>query len=304
MRDFKESIRQFQINQDDFLVKAILSRSEVIDVFDNPESDFDYIATHIRSKREKVLRYSKTLRSGNMYYWRNFQRLLSVIYYDLGVKFEGRIYKNDYYLSYFILEPKLFESLRVNYDFIKRKMEHCDFMEFDYTLKRFEKIEKEVQEKVREIRKELDPIIKESLEFALNKVDSTRTSTEIIKYINRAFDSKYADLMLQASGLTRVRRKTGKRVVKKTFHENPVFAILEVDQKWSEIKPLLTTEQVRFMERALSVVENDIRSNDLTSYTCDLFGGAIIKKTYLGSKLGESPELVRQRISRIKKRLK
>jgi hypothetical protein len=300
----KESLVMFQIEQDESILRSILKRSENRDAYREEKDTEDYIAAHIRSKREKVLRHAKTERSGNKYYWDNFQRLLSMIYYDLKIKFDGHIYKKDHnYLSYFVLEPALFESLRNHYDVIMNRLEFPDDAEFKYALNRLEKAETAVQAKVTEIRTWLDPLIEESLRYALLKVDVERDIQEIVKYVNRAFDTKYADRMLEVNGMTRVRKNFGKRIVKKHFYENPVYAVLEVEAPLSVLEKVLTKEQFRFLNSAIKVVEEDVINDNLTPYSCDFYGRAIIGKKYLGERLELQQEIVRKRISRMKKRL-
>jgi hypothetical protein len=299
----KMSILQFQLNNDESIIDSILLKSESREVYADEKAPEDYIAAHIRSKREKVLRHAKSERAGNKYYWNNFQRLLSMIYYDLDIKFDGHAYKHDYYFSYFVLEPALFESLRENYDEIMKRLETMDAAEFKYALNRLEKAESDVQAKVTEIRTWLDPVIEESLRYALSKVDTERDIQEIVKYVNRAFDTKYADLMLEVNGMTRVRKSFGNRIVKKHFYENPVYTVLEVEAPLSVLEKVLTKEQYQFLDSAIKVVEEDVVNDNLTPYSCDFYGRAIIGKKYLGEKIGLKQEIVRKRISRMKKRL-
>lgn len=124
------------------------------------------------------------------------------------------------------------------------------------------------------------PALQEALEYALKRVDASRSEREVVRYINRATKSAY--YRNQFDGMRRVRRGGETRYVTPKYY-GPVYAIF--GRADFNLGPI-TRRQRALIDRIIAVIEEDYANNEMGNYAVDLRGGYRIKNRYIASRLG------------------
>jgi hypothetical protein len=264
----------------------------------------EYVAYSIRAMRELLMRHVKIEYDDNVRYLGVFQRLLSVIHYDFGIKFNGTIYDVDAFgIASFDITPELFVELQKRMKEIKQRFNEDEFRYFLRLFSTFKDVEESRRAEVSNRKQELEETTIKALEHALKYVDTSKSEKEIVKYINIAFRSKLADDEIKRNGMRRIQRKSGNErssyVVKPYFPKNSYYVIVGCDIDES----VLTAGQRDFIRDVVEVIDADRKTGDTSNYTCDIDGEVRISKKYIASKLGMREDLVRKKLERIKKKL-
>ncbi|MBY3623618.1 hypothetical protein HGO21_29330 [Acinetobacter sp. CUI P1] len=119
-----------------------------------------------------------------------------------------------------------------------------------------------------------------ALEFALSRVDCSRSEREIIRYINLATRTEY--FRSQVDGLRRVRRE-GRKVYVSPRYLGATYAIFgNVSGRTDTLTPRLR----QLVTRITAIIEEDMRNGRVGDYSVDLNGGYRIKNRHIASKLG------------------
>jgi hypothetical protein len=322
-RDFKQAIEAFKENGDRTIINDILAAidSDFMNnktrerVFDGSQSggiridlkgDHEYVAYHIRAMQELLMRHVRTEHTDEIPGVYDFHRLLSVIYYDYGIKFPCEIYKTDVFgVSYFTINSDLFDALESHMSEIEEWFTDDEFQaEFLRLFTTFKAFEESNRAEVATRQQELEETTVRALEYALKYVDISKSEKEIVKYINMTFRSKLSDDEIKRNGMRRIQRKApgGERqsfVVKPHFPAESKYVIFGT--YFDELA--LTAAQREFIGRVLAIIETDKDNGDTLGYSCDTDGEVRISRKYIAERLGMREDLVRKKLERIKKRL-
>lgn len=319
--DFKQAIIAFKVSGNRTIINDIMAavekdfmgnatRTRVKDgtisggIRINLNDHHEYVAYSIRAMRELLMRHVKIEYDEDVRELNEFQRLLSWIYYDFGIKF-GSIYDVDSLgIAYFNITPELFAELKKRMKAIKERFADYEFRYFMRLFSKFKAVEESKRSEVVNRKQEIEETAVKALEYALKYVDTSKSEKEIVKYINITFRSKLADDEIKRNGMRRIQRKTpgGERVgyvVKPHFPDNSHYVIL--GRKFDE--SLLTPGQREFIQDVVAIVDVDRENDDVVNYTCDTEGEVRISKKYIASRLGIREDLVRKKLERIKKKL-
>jgi hypothetical protein len=324
MSEFKRKIEAYQQHGDRTVINDIMSAVEKKDFmrgYDRTRvkslkasgrieielnEDYEYIAYRIKAMQELILRHVKLEHSKNQPYINEFQRYLSIIYIDFGIRFNATTYDQDEWMFYFNLSPELFAELETHMPELEERFSYDEFRHFKRMFDTFSDCEVKMRSAKVGREKELYDTSIAALEYALKYVDTTKSDKEIVKYMNKAFSSNLADAEIKRNGLRRLQRQdiTGKRVsylVKPYFPKSSYRVILGYD--FAGKLPTLTDGQRKFIADVVAIVESDRKNGDTANYTCDTDGEVRISKNYIAEKLGIREDLVRKKLERIKKKV-
>lgn len=139
------------------------------------------------------------------------------------------------------------------------------------------------------------PDLEPALEYALKRVDPSRSEREIVRYINRATRTAY--YRQQFGTMRRVRRGGRVRYVEPRFYDDryTLFGATPVDV----VK--LPRRQKQLVERMLTIVQDDRGKGNVGGYTVDLAGGYRIKNRYMASRLNMHEASLSRALRKIKK---
>jgi hypothetical protein len=324
MSEFKRKIEAYQQHGDRTVINDIMSAVEKKDFMGNRtrtrvkngtasggieivlKEDYEYIAYRIKAMQELILRHVKIEFDEDVRGLNEFQRLLSWVHYDFRIKV-GTIYDVDAFgIGYFNITPELFAEIEKRMDEIEERFDEYEFRYFMRLFARFKDMEQSRREERLNRKHELDETAIAALEYALKYVDTTKSDKEIVKYINKSFNTKLADAELKRNGMRRIQRKKPgynrmSYLVTPYFPDKSSWAIFGRDIEGSLHK--LTADQRKFIADVVAIVENDRKNGDTTNYTCDTDGEVRISKKYIAEKLGMREDLVRKKLERIKKKL-
>lgn len=124
------------------------------------------------------------------------------------------------------------------------------------------------------------PALKEALEYAMQRVDTSRTEREIVRYINRATRTAY--VRSQFDGMRRVRRGGEAKYVEPKYH-GPMYAVfgkVTVDGSG------FTDRQRQLLGRISAIIEKDYADGRIGSYAVDMRGGYRIVNRHIAERLG------------------
>src|SRR5690606_12474149 len=151
------------------------------------EKNEHYIAYRIRAMRELIMRQYEGRITDT--YIEEFQRLLSIIYIDLGIKFEATSYDQTRWVIYFNLTTDMFNEIERRIQEIEDRMHYDDLLIFKSVFYRYKDIITKREKEKDEAISTIDKSIIEALEHGLKYVDTTKAEREIVKYVNKAFSS-------------------------------------------------------------------------------------------------------------------
>lgn len=320
MMDFKCKVVAYQENGDRTIIEDIIAAVETdfmknrtrTRVKDGTRSGgirisldhHEYVSYRIRALRELVMRHEGEGLGGHID--AEFHRYLSMLYIDYGIEFEATTFSSDRWNNYYNLTPELFAELGGR---MKDIAECLDQYEFKYFQRMFYENKRAVELRYGRVMERKAGIMKQAelaLEYALKYVDASRSEKEIVKYINMTFSSRFGDSELVRAGMRRIQRKDkGQRqnyVIKRHFPED-LYCVIFGQPVKSEDLAKLTADQSQFIADVLTIVEDDCVDGDTTNYTSDIYGEVRISKNYVAEALGMRPDLLRQKLHRIKKKL-
>lgn len=321
MSQFKEDIKRYQVSGDRTIIDKIMASSEKdfmrtghrYRVKDGTRSggirislpdDFEYISYRIRAMRTLLMRHVR-IEFADIPYINEFQRYLSIIHIDFGIKLKAKVLDSSEWILYFEITPALFAELESHLSELEERFTVDEFRHFMRMFNEFKAIEQEMREKKEAREREINETTITALEYALKYVDITKSEKEIVKYVNKAFRSKLSDAEAKQNGMRRIQRKgfDDKRMshlVKPYFPDSVDRVIFGFEPK--DIGSL-NDGQREFIARVRSVVNSDRLNDDTTNYTCDTTGEVRVSKKYIAQKLGMREDLVRKKLERIKKKL-
>ncbi|MFD1957141.1 hypothetical protein ACFSL6_23975 [Paenibacillus thailandensis] len=135
-------------------------------------------------------------------------------------------------------------------------------------------------ELTREVVDEHWEAIATALSYAFERVDTTRTEKEVVRYINTAVKTDY--IRSQFSGLRRVRREGRTRYVEPKYY-GPEYAILGTN---NGNLGALSLRQRKLYDKMEAIVKEDAKAGRFESYHVDHNGGYRIKNRYVAERLG------------------
>lgn len=246
-----------------------------------------YVAYRIRAFREKMAKGAKSLRAGNMEEYRELEDIIYSLSNWFGEKYNTpeKVYKR-------------INSLR---DYLG-----IDWEDFKDLLEMFLGFDEDIEERKQEIRKELEPYILESLKYAISKVDIDREDKEIIKYINRAWLSKFVELQLIDSGKKRIQRKENGKV--KSYVTEPKFEdinymIIGKKIDIDKLKHKLNKQQQQFVDNVYEIVQKEIDQQNFENFRLSSWGSTVLNKRYIADCIGMEESAFKHKLRRIKNRL-
>lgn len=268
----------------------------------------EYIAYRIRAMRELIMRHIETDLIGNSD--EEFQRLLSIIYVDFGIKFAPYV-RADYELREWDLTEEIFEVLAFHMEEIEERFGEMFGDHYNTYFKRLYDEHKASEMKTRTIRanrrKQIGESAVNAIEYALKYVNADRDEMEIVKYINKTFSCKLADDERERNGMRTIQRKGAgtKRtnyVVEPYFPTDVYRVVLGINVPDERIETL-SKGQREFITNIAGIVSEDMRKDATDEYTCELDGEARIRKEYIAGLLDMKSATVRQKLKRIKEKL-
>jgi hypothetical protein len=324
MSEFKRKIQAYQQDGDRTVINDITTAVEKKDFMRNRtrerindgtasggirielDNDYEYIAYRIKAMQELILRHYKVEHAKDQPYINVFQRYLSIIYIDFGIRFNGTIYDQDEWLLYFTFTPDLFAELEPHFTELEERFSIDEFRHFKRLFETFRDLETKLQSEKIGRDKELLETTVAAIEYALKYVDTSKSDKEIVKYINKTFSSKLSDAEIKRNGLRRIQRQSpdGSRssyLVKPFFPQNTYRVILGHDFA-GEIDTL-TRGQREFISEVVDVIDMDRKNGATGNYTCETDGELRVSKKYIADKLGMREDLVRKKLQRIKEKV-
>ncbi|MED4305616.1 hypothetical protein P5609_019910 [Bacillus licheniformis] len=329
MSEFINKIRVFQSSDDKRIIQDILekfdtnfmedpSRHRVKDgtpsggIRINLKDPESYIAYSIKAIYTLILRHIKSEKPITKNETDSFNRFLSILKYDVCIDFEANVESGgDSYVSYFEITESLFLQLEPLLDEILLRLEEfcslSDRLYFEELYNKHKQVTADIEPQKEQLKKEILEIAEKAIEYALVRVDTSRSEREIVKYINRAIRSKLIDAEIKRNGMRRIRRKINGDL--ESFSLKPYFpddeylieTILGLD--FSDCRDQLTKGENEFIDQILEVVKEDKEVGNVAPYTCNIYGEIRIIKKYIAEKLDVSHEVVRKRLSRIRKKV-
>ncbi|WP_379161343.1 hypothetical protein [Paenibacillus sp. sgz5001063] len=132
-----------------------------------------------------------------------------------------------------------------------------------------------------------------ALEHALTRADTSHSEREVVRYVNRAFQTEYIRLLTILNGTVRL----GRRDEHGRYHN--VYVTPDKPDAWRivlgravapEVLPdlllKLTAKQRDYVERAYSVAAADIETGNLSQYKMSEDGAYRLKMRYMAGRLG------------------
>lgn len=138
-----------------------------------------------------------------------------------------------------------------------------------------------------------EPLMVPALEYALKRVDTSRTEREIVRYINYSVRTEY--FQQQVRGMRRVRRSGQSKYVEPRS-KSAEYAVLgkNVDVRQ------LTPRQAELFRKITRIVSEDFANGNTTDYNVGLDGIYRIKNRYIAQKIGVHEASLSRTLRRIK----
>lgn len=136
--------------------------------------------------------------------------------------------------------------------------------------------------------------LQKALEYAIRRVDTSRSEREIVRYINCATRTAY--YRNQFEGMRRVRRGGKTRYVVPNYY-GPIYTIFgranfDLDS--------LTKRQFKLIDRIIEIVREDHTKGETDKYNVDLRGGYRIKNRYIADRIGVHEVSLSRALAKIK----
>jgi len=146
------------------------------------------------------------------------------------------------------------------------------------------------------IDKVYEPLMVPALEYALKRVDTSRTEREIVRYINFAVRTEY--FQQQVRGMRRVRRAGQSKYVD-PHSRGANYAILGkyVDERQ------LTANQADLFRKICRIIEEDFKGGHVSDYNVDIDGIYRIKNRYIARRIGVHEGSLSRSLRKMRERL-
>lgn len=192
--------------------------------------------------------------------------------------------------------------------------DYLGFAQYDFfnLLNTFEGLSQnsdEFKKDFKEVSDCLLPLFTESLEYALTKVDFSRSNKEKVKYINKAMLTKFIELQMTRDNVKRIRKGNTSTYIKveaKEEHDTWMIMFGKTLKNVGGLEPFelwLTPRQVEFVKKVYDVIERDLRENNTKVFRWDEHGNPIMIKRYVANKIGMKETNFKQTLDRCKKKI-
>ncbi|MEA4926324.1 MAG: hypothetical protein VB084_13560 [Syntrophomonadaceae bacterium] len=148
--------------------------------------------------------------------------------------------------------------------------------------------------------------LKESLKNALLKVEvKNRTDKEIVKFTNRVLSTTFIYLQIKETGSVRLQRNNKKDVyVVVPTWDKPLATALGFETKEEDLQMSLNRNQYNLLKRILSIINRDIEQGNINQYKYTDWGKTRINKRYIAKQLKMEETNFKQQLNRIKEKIK
>jgi hypothetical protein len=263
----------------------------------SPDDYFKFIAASINAKRYKL---SKTD--------------------EFSVHIDGELdmedlywYNKDIYSMFgYTITPKdgfaaFFEHYTELHDWLGEKA----FAGLVYFIRMFNQYMEE-KNRIYQLEDELEAdVIAPALEYALLKVDASRSEREMVSYIVMAFQSQFIRLQMEINGTKRLGRRDADGnwqavYVKPTYSEGDSWRMIFGNVDRDKAYKTLSKAQKALVDWMVDIIEGDFGSkeNVLDNYKVDEHGQYKIKFRYMSEKLGIEESNLRKRFRKIQQKAK
>lgn len=161
-----------------------------------------------------------------------------------------------------------------------------------------------------ETKEKILPLFVGALEYALTKVDATRTDKEIVKFINMAMMTKFIELQMQETGTKRVRTDGKNHYIKPVFDENTESKVwlMMIGKSLAFVgadafDEHLTKSQKVLMMDVFYVVLDEYKKENVEFFHWDVNGRAYLNKRKMAETLGMSESNFKKRLKRIEQKI-
>ncbi|WP_239613912.1 hypothetical protein [Cohnella mopanensis] len=145
-----------------------------------------------------------------------------------------------------------------------------------------------------------------ALEYALFRVDTSKSEREIVRYTNRAFRSEYIRLQMAESGTRRLGRKDADGRYRALYVQPRTTDIARiVFGRQADLGGVaLRSSQRRFVDRIYETVGTDVVAGNMSAYRLGEDGGYRIKNRYIADKLDMEESVFSRGLGRIAQKLR
>jgi hypothetical protein len=247
-----------------------------------------YIAYRIRAMRESYARPAKSVRSG---YMDEFAMIVEQL------RYVGRFVKKP-----FVFSTWDFSNVVKRLPEIKKHLSVDQFNEFYFALNQLIKINGKVQEAKEIYYDEFDTYSIPALEYALSKADHNYSNKEIVKYVNRAWLTKFIELQQKATGVKRIRTKGRTYYVETRIGDDIDHYIFNSNLNlFGGVDGLsLSAHQRQFYDRLRKAIVDEIEAENRDAFLFDEYGKSMLNKRYFANKLGMEESNFKHTIARLR----
>lgn len=153
------------------------------------------------------------------------------------------------------------------------------------------------------------PYFKEALEYALTKVDASKSEKEIIKYINKAMLTKFIEVQMREENVKRIRKGNKSVYIKVEIEEGTDAWMLMFGKTLKHIDLTsfdlwLTAKQRKFIESVYNFIVEDLENNNVEAFKWSKDGKPVLNKRYLADKMNMEETNFKQTLKRCEKKIK
>lgn len=205
-----------------------------------------------------------------------------------------------------------FSSVYENEAEVREYLGHTQYDFFDLlnTFKGLSQNSDEFKTDFEETKNNLMPLFIEAFLYAIEKVDCEREEKEMVKYINKAMLTKFIELQMKRDNVKRIRRGNESVYVKaETNAEETDVWMLMFGKTLKHIGGLeafamwLTPKQTKFLESVYSIIETDLKENNVDNFKWTKDGKPVLNKRYLAGRLRMEETNFKQTLKRCEKKI-
>lgn len=148
-----------------------------------------------------------------------------------------------------------------------------------------------------------------ALEHALKSVDTERSEREVVRYVNRAFETEYIRLLIAWNGTVRLGRRDANGRYQNVYvvpiaaePRRILFERTVTPEESSLIMRSLTATQREYAQKAYEVIAADIESGQLGEYKLSEHGEYRIKIRYMAGRIGVEEGNLRKSFLKIRRK--
>jgi len=305
---FKEEIIEFQLGNSSQIIDTIIDRldTDLLKLREqeignkitvNSNDPVDFVAYRIKAMMEKFMKGARSERAGNMSELIELNEVAEQVrdYLNLPHRYSG--YTQD---------------LKDNWKDVSDWLKNTSYPpeELWSLIEHFDSLDVKVDKAREQIKEYLMPFVIEALEYALTKVDVSRSIKEVVKYINRAWATKYWNLQMKEQGVT---RKTINGIVtyvsKHERWDSPEHMILgDVEVKRftfteENVERFFNKNQKQMVRDIITIINNDITNDYRDDYTVLADGLITLNKRAFAKRFGLNESNFKHKLKRIQDRI-